>query len=171
MGTHWGTVLGKFLYNQHIIRQSDIGKIRYAIEIILSEFTEILTIVIFSLINHQLIETVIFLLCFGLLRKFLDGYHAQSIIRCFLLTLSSYLATMLLYPYFSISFSILIIISIGLLNLNNSKLIIYTLIIILIQLMINQVIILPILNINALLFVITYTAYLMKGAKHEEAIL
>lgn len=79
-----GTSLGNWLYRQHVIQESQIDLIRYALEIICSEFLELLIMIVYSFITRQIGQTIIFIVIFQLLRKMYDGYHSKTIARCLL---------------------------------------------------------------------------------------
>lgn len=62
-----GTSLGNWLYRQHVIQKSQIDLIRYALEIICSEFLELLIMIVYSFITRQIGQTITFIVIFQLL--------------------------------------------------------------------------------------------------------
>lgn len=110
MAARLGIRLGKWLYQKGQIEESQIDVIRYAFEIMCSEFTEILVIVIFGITTNQVLETVLYLIFFQILRQFFQGCHAKTIFRCFVLTTGSYLVSLIIYTYVDLFFIVLSII-------------------------------------------------------------
>lgn len=92
-----GTNLGIWLYHKGKIKENQIDMIRYAFEIMCSEFTEIIVILIYSMITKQVFQTIIYLVFFQILRQYFQGYHAKTILRCLLLTIGTYLIAMSVY--------------------------------------------------------------------------
>lgn len=92
-----GISLGNWLYRQHVIQESQIDLIRYALEIICSEFLELLIMIVYSFITRQIGQTITFIVIFQLLRKMYDGYHAKTIARCLMITISVYLLVLQTY--------------------------------------------------------------------------
>lgn len=77
------------------VERRDIYK--YGINILLSDLSNLLVIIIPSLIMNRLLEGVVFLITFISIRRYCGGYHCSSCIRCnisflciFLLSLMSY---------------------------------------------------------------------------------
>lgn len=111
MAAQLGLKLGKWLYRKGQISEDQIDLIRYVFEIICSEVTEIIIILIYGICFHKVIETLLYLAFFHILRKFFQGYHAKTILRCLTLTVGSYLVTLITFIYvdpFMITFSLIV---------------------------------------------------------------
>lgn len=94
-----GLKLGEWLSYNGYIGENQVEVVRYAFEIVCSEFTEILFIIIYGIYSSQVVETILYLLFFQFLRHVFQGYHAKTIFRCFILTIGTYLLSMLLYAH------------------------------------------------------------------------
>lgn len=67
-----GSALGRWLYKNKIIQEKDIDIIRYSLEILFSEFLEVLIIILYSIATKQVYQTVLFLI------SNMDFYTAKS---------------------------------------------------------------------------------------------
>lgn len=102
MVSRLGLKVGKWLYDHGHIDEIQIEVVRYAVEIVCSEFTEFLFIVIYGICTEQLTETILYILLFQVLRKNFKGFHATTIFKCFILTLGSYLIIMYSYIHMNL---------------------------------------------------------------------
>lgn len=114
MAGQLGLKLGRWLYQKGSIDEDQIDVVRYAFEILCSELTSFITIVLYGLLTKQIFETALYLIFFHILRYFFHGYHAKTIPRCFALTITSYLLTMIVYSYIT-DLLLIIFVSISLL--------------------------------------------------------
>ena len=105
-----GIALGKLLYHHQVIEENQIDDIRYALEIIMSEFLEIAVIIGYCIISKTYVETLAFLLCFQSLRSEYEGYHAKTILRCFVITITVYLSILSFHSYINIGMYMVMII-------------------------------------------------------------
>lgn len=121
MAARLGIRIGIWLYKHQAISQSQIDEIRYAVEIICSEFLEIFIIIVYSLMSRKVIQTVMFLITFQILRNLYDGYHAKTIMKCLIITISVYLAVLSLHVYLSIELSLTILFFITMMQLCHSR--------------------------------------------------
>lgn len=94
-----GTEIGVWMFHEGKIKEEKIDAIRYSVEILCSEFLEIVTIIVYGLITGIWMESFLFVGYLLLLRKEFQGFHASTIARCFLITMSAYLISMYMYPY------------------------------------------------------------------------
>lgn len=99
MAARLGLKLGEWLYSKGQISERQIDVVRYAVEIICSEFLEVLIIVFYGLSNHKVVETIVYLIFFHTLRNLFQGYHAKTIFRCLILTVGSYLITLFTFTF------------------------------------------------------------------------
>lgn len=75
----WGLSKGYFL-------KEDIDIIRFGIEVILSQVIVFLPIMIYMIQCNNIINSILMLLSFGILRVFNKGYHAKTLLGCFIAT-------------------------------------------------------------------------------------
>lgn len=102
MAAQLGKLLGTWLWKRKAIEKSQIDEIRYAFEILCSEFLEVIVIIGYGFITNQLIMTFLYLIIFHILRDCFQGYHANTIWKCFLFTIGAYLVSMYSYHYVTI---------------------------------------------------------------------
>lgn len=101
-----------FITEQDVISdESDVQDFyRYGIEISISSLLNIVLVVIAGILIHHIIESIVFLTLFILIRSFTGGYHADTYFRCNLLMCITFILTALANSIFSNKFSLLIII-------------------------------------------------------------
>lgn len=101
-----------FITEQDVISdESDVQDFyRYGIEISISSLLNIVLVVIAGILIHHIIESIVFLTLFILIRSFTGGYHADTYFRCNLLMCTTFILTALANRIFSNKFSLLIII-------------------------------------------------------------
>lgn len=101
-----------FITEQDVISdESDVQDFyRYGIEISISSLLNIVLVVIAGILIHHIIESIVFLTLFILIRSFTGGYHADTYFRCYLLMCTTFILTALANSIFSNKFSLLIII-------------------------------------------------------------
>lgn len=101
-----------FITEQDVISdESDVQDFyRYGIEISISSLLNIVLVVIAGILIHHIIESIVFLTLFILIRSFTGGYHADTYFRCNLLMCTTFILTALAKSIFSNKFSLLIII-------------------------------------------------------------
>lgn len=71
----------------------------YGFELIISSVIETSALIIAGCLIGRFIETILFLLSFSSLRFFSGGYHAKSYLRCFIITLFSYVLILLMNDF------------------------------------------------------------------------
>jgi len=100
---------------------------RYALRIVYSYVIDVIALMALAIVTHTVIETVIVLLLFALLQVYGGGFHAETQIKCFMLTLLGWFIGLfgikrliLIHPSFGIIsmivFSIVVIINTPILN-------------------------------------------------------
>lgn len=77
----------KFITDQNVISSDEEVQdfYRYGIEISISSLLNIILVLAVGLLIHHVLESVIFLSLFILIRSFTGGYHADTYFRCNLL--------------------------------------------------------------------------------------
>lgn len=101
-----------FITQQDVISdEADVQDFyRYGIEISISSFLNIFLVLLVGVIIHHMIESVIFLSIFILIRSFTGGYHADTYFRCNLLMCTTFIITVLVNNILSSKFSLLMIV-------------------------------------------------------------
>ena len=94
--------LAKKLLLLQIITEEVFDIYVYGLELLLSFFFSSSVIVIIGAILGRVIETLVFLLVFALLRSFTGGYHANSYLMCSIVTFSTYGVVLLLSELFAL---------------------------------------------------------------------
>lgn len=94
--------LAKKLLSLQIITEEVFDIYVYGLELLLSFFFSSSVIVIIGAILGRVIETLVFLLVFVLLRSFTGGYHANSYLMCSIVTFSTYGVVLLLSELFAL---------------------------------------------------------------------
>lgn len=89
-----GFSLGKYFTNKRYIEESDIDAVRYWFEIIINEYVILILNVILGYLMGIGKETIVYLIIFITLRKFIPGYHCSTILRCNVLSFSLCFAAM-----------------------------------------------------------------------------
>ena len=67
----------------------------YGMELIISSLIETLILISLGVLFDRLIVTFIFIICFSTIRIFTGGYHAETYIKCALVTVVSYILVLL----------------------------------------------------------------------------
>ena len=82
--------IADMLWTQGIIQEDDIDKCKYGIDLFISSFLEIISILVIAAILGNFIETVLLFVFFIPLRIYAGGYHADTKLKCFLISLVMY---------------------------------------------------------------------------------
>ncbi len=77
------TTLTDYMVEQHIIPAEDRAIYQYGLQQGFVLLLNILTILALGLLNHMLLESVIFLFAYTPLRTFAGGFHARTQLRCY----------------------------------------------------------------------------------------
>ena len=83
--------ISDILWNKGIIQKEDIDSCKYGLDIFFSSFIEIFSILVISAIVGNIIETILLFTAFIPLRIYAGGYHADTKIRCYILSLLMYI--------------------------------------------------------------------------------
>ena len=82
--------ISKKLYDNGFIQKNDIEICRYGIEIFISTVLEISSILLISIFAKNFFETIMYFAAFIPLRLYAGGYHADTRLRCYLISLGVY---------------------------------------------------------------------------------
>ena len=78
------------LTSHGIIQEDDTDKCRYGLEIFISSLLELTSILLVSIFMNNFLETVLFFIAFIPLRVYAGGYHADTHMKCYLVSLGVY---------------------------------------------------------------------------------
>ena len=104
----------EYLIKNNVIENTDTDReyYQYGIEITVSSLLNIIFILSIGIVAHSFFESIIFLVCFILIRQFTGGFHADTYFKCNLTFCSSFISVLILYyttaKYLSTYISILI---------------------------------------------------------------
>lgn len=82
--------IADMLWTQGIIQEDDIDKCKYGIDLFISSFLEIISILAIAAFLGNFIETVLLFVFFVPLRIYAGGYHADTKLKCYLISLVMY---------------------------------------------------------------------------------
>lgn len=90
-----------YMVNAEVIpnEQKYLDFYRYGLEITISTILNFVLVLLIGIVTQHLIESVVFLFTFILLRVFSGGYHANTYFRCNLLMCCSFLVSVLIYDF------------------------------------------------------------------------
>lgn len=77
------------LVKSQIVSKQDVPIYQYGLKMLLLKMAYITSFIIYALLVGALKETILFLLTYSFLRSYSGGYHASSILRCYLVSLST----------------------------------------------------------------------------------
>ena len=75
---------------QGIIQKDEVAVCKYGIDIFISSFLEIASILLIAAVLGNFVETVLLFLAFIPLRVYAGGYHADTKLKCYLISLMMY---------------------------------------------------------------------------------
>lgn len=104
----------RFIYQNNDIEEEKSEVIRYGLEIVITKVFFTISIVIIGMIMNCLVESVIFAVAFTLIRQYSGGYHAETKIKCFMLSILTLVAALMiikLIEYFPVLILPLFVIS------------------------------------------------------------
>ena len=89
----------QYLLKKGVINDSSDEKeyYQYGIEITISSLLNIILIVGIGILFRNVIESIIFLVCFILIRQFTGGFHADTYLKCNCLFCVSFIAVLIMY--------------------------------------------------------------------------
>lgn len=82
--------IAALLTSHGIIQEDDTDKCRYGLEIFVSSLLELTSILFISIFMNNFGETVLFFAAFIPLRVYAGGYHADTQIKCYMVSLGVY---------------------------------------------------------------------------------
>ena len=95
--------------------EEELAFYRYGVEITLSSITNIIVIVLISLLSNNIIEGLLFLVVFIPTRQFTGGFHADTYLKCNLTFGTTYIVVLLMYrfiaQYMSLTTTVILLIT------------------------------------------------------------
>lgn len=82
--------IADMLWTQGIIQEDDIDKCKHGIDLFISSFLEIISILAIAAFLGNFIETVLLFVFFVPLRIYAGGYHADTKLKCYFISLVMY---------------------------------------------------------------------------------
>lgn len=82
-----------YLLKNNFIKEKELPIYRYGFSALLNSLFQLVVILILGAITNKMSETIVFILMFVFLRRFLGGYHANTKIRCLMLDIVIWVVT------------------------------------------------------------------------------
>lgn len=99
MVTNLGNKLGVWLYKNLYIKENEIDKVRFVIEVLCTEIFEFSFILLLGILIKELVPTIFMIFTFRSLREQYKGYHAATPEKCIFITLSVFMLCISIYKY------------------------------------------------------------------------
>lgn len=87
---HISSSIANQLGEYGILQEEDIDKCRYGLEIFISSVLEVFSIMMLSIFSKNFVETLLFFGALIPLRIYAGGYHADTKLRCYIISLVVY---------------------------------------------------------------------------------
>lgn len=104
-------ILSKRLLSHNTITEELFDIYVYGFELLLSSLMSTSIVLVVGMLLGRILETIVFLITFVLLRSFTGGYHANSYLLCVLVTSLSYGFVLLLSEFIKVSINAYIILA------------------------------------------------------------
>ena len=90
-----------YLIGGNVIADTDDDRelYQYGVEISISSMLNILLIVIIGFVTNSISESLLFLVCFVVMRSYTGGYHANSYFMCNLLFCIAFITELIIYKF------------------------------------------------------------------------
>ncbi len=96
----WEHKATKFLIKNQLIEKKESELYEYGFFILFSNILYLSITILIGLINHMILESLIFYVSFSMLRRYAGGFHAKTKTRCFIITTAALLVSInLIYFY------------------------------------------------------------------------
>lgn len=82
MGAKFSVIITDFLYNQGAIKDEEKEIYLYGFECFILSFFQTVILLTIGVITNSIIETIVFVFVFALVRRYAGGYHAETQIAC-----------------------------------------------------------------------------------------
>lgn len=123
--------ISDFFCQKGIISFEDRNEFRFALELIITQLITLISILLLGLVMDECFEIIICSVLFVLARKVFDGYHANTFLSCYLLTMTFFIIFLLLaklnidYIYLNILTLLMVFIYMKNHQQENKKVIVY----------------------------------------------
>lgn len=91
--------IADYFFENKMIERNDKDLYIYGLQLIISSLIGIATILCICIILNKFIDSIIFLLCFIILRNYCGGYHANSYLKCNLYFIGIFIITELIIMF------------------------------------------------------------------------
>lgn len=88
-----------YLVDNHLVKKEEAPIYQYGFSILFLKITYWISFLIFGLFFDVFIETVIFLLMYSWIRVYAGGYHASSVSKCYIISLTTVIINGILCTY------------------------------------------------------------------------
>lgn len=85
-----------FLYKKKVIPKEQMEVYQYGFEVLLLNIFDIFIVLVLGMFIKRYVDTVVFLVIFGVTRQYTGGYHAKTVLRCTTVYVLIYLTIMLI---------------------------------------------------------------------------
>lgn len=85
-----------FLYKKEVISQEQKEVYIYGFTVLFLNILDILIILALGILIERYLDTIVFLMVFGITRQYTGGYHAKTVSKCLVVYMLIYLAIMFL---------------------------------------------------------------------------
>lgn len=101
MISHISEQILKYLLRSNVINDSNDEKeyYRYGIEITVSSLLNVILIIFIGILFQSVIESIIFLIFFMLIRQFTGGFHADTYFKCNFSFCISFISVLMMYHF------------------------------------------------------------------------
>lgn len=87
-----------------IIEEKDMNALRFALELIIAQTITVLSLLFIAYSINRIVETILYIVVFATLRRIIQGYHAKTFLKCYILTMSNYILIMFLSYYMKVNY-------------------------------------------------------------------
>lgn len=101
--TNWLVVKGVISYDEREIYE-------YGVFQMIMNTIDTISILILAILFHKVLVVFCYIICFCILRKYAGGYHAKSVLGCYVLTVSGALMMLLVVCFCNIPLEIMLVV-------------------------------------------------------------
>jgi len=88
--------LTEFFIQSQVIKETDRETYEYCFQVFLMNVANFGTLILLGAALGRVVETILFIIGFSIIRKQAGGYHASTPFRCYLLSLANYIVFIIL---------------------------------------------------------------------------
>ncbi len=94
--------------DKNIVKSEDRDIITYGLESSLKQLINVLTTVVLGAFFNLIIESIVFLICFSLIRTYAGGYHCKKALNCYFFSSGIIIFVLLLIKFTPNEFTVII---------------------------------------------------------------